>query len=310
MKISETGLPTLDHLHVLTAIADEGSFSAAARRLNRAQSVISYAIATLEAQLGLKLLDRSQRLPVLTDAGRAVLADARRMSLMMDELRARAAGMSRGLESEVSLVVDVMFSTDILVAALQDFANAFPTVALRLRIEALGGVMQLVMDGTCGLGIGGMLFGQTDMLTRRRLGTVRLVPVAAPQHPLANGRRIPLAELRDHVQLVLTDRSSLTEGRDFAVFALRTWRLGDLGAKHALLRAGLGWGSMPEAMVAEDIAAGRLVRLSLEDLDAEPYPQYLIHRTDTPPGPAARWLAERLEQPGEAYAPGRASAAT
>jgi DNA-binding transcriptional LysR family regulator len=130
---------------------------------------------------------------------------------------------------------------------------------------------------------------------------VQLVPVAAPRHPLAvSRRRIPLTELRDHVQLVLTDRSSLTEGRDFAVFALRTWRLGDLGAKHALLRAGLGWGSMPEAMVAEDIAAGRLVRLILEDLDAEPYPQYLIHRTDTPPGPAARWLAERLEQPGEA----------
>jgi DNA-binding transcriptional LysR family regulator len=301
MKTSETGLPTLDHLRVLTAVVDEGSFSAAARRLNRAQSVISYAVATLEAQLGLNLLDRSQRLPVLTDAGRAVLADARRMGLMMDELRARAAGMSRGLESEVSLVVDVMFSTDVLVAALQDFANVFPTVALRLRIEALGGVMQLVMDGTCGLGIGGMLVGQTDMLTRRRLGTVQLVPVAAPRHPLAvSRRRIPLTELRDHVQLVLTDRSSLTEGRDFAVFALRTWRLGDLGAKHALLRAGLGWGSMPEAMVAEDIAAGRLVRLILEDLDAEPYPQYLIHRTDTPPGPAARWLAERLEQPGEA----------
>ena len=103
--------------------------------------------------------------------------------------------------------------------------------------------------------------------------------------------------MRDHVQLVLTDRSELTRGQDFGVLSTETWRLADLGAKRALLLAGLGWGSMPEAMVAEDIAAGRLVRLILEDLDAHPYPQYLIHRTDTPPGPAARWLAERLEQP-------------
>ncbi len=297
MKLSEVGLPSFDHLHVLTVVADEGSFSAAARRLNRAQSVISYAIATLEDQLGLKLLERGQRRPTLTDAGRAVLADARRMNLMMDALRARAAGMRSGLESEVSLVVDVMFSTDMLVAVLQDFARAYPTVALRLRIEALGGVVQLVLDRGCGLGISGMLLGPTDMLTQRRLGMVRLIHVAAPSHPLARRPApIPATELRDHVQLVLTDRTRLTEGRDFSVFALRTWRLSDLGSKHALLRAGLGWGSMPESMVAEDLATGRLVALTLEQGETL-YPQFLIHRTDTPPGPAARWLADRFAQP-------------
>jgi DNA-binding transcriptional LysR family regulator len=294
MKPSETGLPSLDHLRVLTVIVDEGSFSAAARRLNRAQSVVSYAVATLEAQLGLRLLDRSQRRPTLTDAGRAVLADARRMSLMMDDLRARAAGMSRGLEPEVSLAVDVMFPAATLVAVLRDFAGRFPTVGLRLRIEALGGVMALVLSGECGLGITGVL-GPTDSLTSRPAGRVRLLPVAAPGHALAQRPQpIALPDLREHVQLVLTDRTPLTEGRDLGVFALRTWRLGDLGAKHALLRAGLGWGSMPEPMVAEDLAAGRLVRLHLQDRDATDYPQSLIHRSDTLPGPAARWLAERF----------------
>ena len=69
--------------------------------------------------------------------------------------------------------------------------------------------------------------------------------------------------LREQVQLVLTDRTALTEGQDFGVLALRTWRLGDLGAKHALLLAGLGWGNMPEEMVEDDLAAGRLVRLQV-----------------------------------------------
>ena len=295
MKPSETGLPSLDHLRVLTVIVDAGSFSAAARRLNRAQSVVSYAVATLEAQLGLTLLDRSRRRPVLTDAGRAVLADARRMSLMMDELRARAAGIGRGLEPEVSLAVDVMFPAARLVGALQDFAARFATVGLRLRIEALGGVMALVLSGECGLGITGSLLGLTDSLVSRPVGSVTLLPVAAPSHPLAQlPPPIPLPELREHVQLVLTDRTALTEGRDLGVFALRTWRLGDLGAKHALLRAGLGWGSMPEPMVAEDLAAGRLVRLYLQDHSVQPYPQALIHRRDAPPGPAARWLADRF----------------
>jgi DNA-binding transcriptional LysR family regulator len=189
MKPSEAGLPTLDHLRVLTAIVDAGSFSAAARRLNRAQSVISYAVATLEAQLGLRLLDRGQRRPSLTDAGRAVLADARRMTLMMDELRARASGMAQGLEPEVSLAVDVMYDAVGLVGVLRDFAAAYPTVALRLRIEALGGVMQLVLSGACGLGISGAPFGPTDALASRPLGGIRLLYVAAPGHTLAERRQ-------------------------------------------------------------------------------------------------------------------------
>ncbi|TKB24199.1 MAG: LysR family transcriptional regulator, partial [Mesorhizobium sp.] len=72
--------PTLDQLQILVAVADTGSFSAAGRKLSRAQSVISYAIANLEAQLGLKLFEREgTREPQLTDVGKATLEDARRM---------------------------------------------------------------------------------------------------------------------------------------------------------------------------------------------------------------------------------------
>ncbi|MEY2883827.1 MAG: transcriptional regulator, partial [Pseudomonadota bacterium] len=97
-----------------------------------------------------------------------------------------------------------------------------------------------------------------------------------------------------HLQLVLTDRSRLTEGQDFGVRAMRSWRLGDLGAKHALLRAGAGWGNMPEPMVADDLATGRLVRLQLPDWPGVTYPLELLHRADHQPGPAARWLMARL----------------
>jgi DNA-binding transcriptional LysR family regulator len=293
--MTEIGTPTLDQLRVLAAVAESGSFSATARRLNRAQSVISYTVANLEAQLGLYLFERSGRRPVLTEAGRALLADARRVGLLVDELRARAAALRRGLEPELGLAVDVMFPTPRLVAALEAFARAFPTVALRLRIEALGGMAQLVMDGTCQVGVLGPLSEGCKGMERRAIGAVRLVPVASPAHALAHAPRpVPASVLREQVQLVLTDRTALTEGRDFGVLALRTWRLGDLGAKHALLLAGLGWGNMPEAVVAEDIAAGRLVRLELAEAPEHWYPISLVHRTDAPPGPAGRWLAERI----------------
>jgi hypothetical protein len=81
----------------------------------------------------------------------------------------------------------------------------------------------------------GPLGDRCENLERRAIGTVRLVPVAATGHTLAVAPRpIPRAMVREHLQLVLTDRTALTEGQDFGVFVLRTWRLGDLGAKRAL----------------------------------------------------------------------------
>ncbi len=293
--MSGPGLPTLDQLRVLLAVAETGSFSAAAKRLRRAQSVVSYTIANLEGQLGLALFVRGRRRPELTEAGRAVLADARRVTRLMDELRARAAGLTAGLEAEVALAVDVMFPTADLVAALEAFAAAFPTVALRLRVETLGAVVELVLGGVCGLGISSPMGVRADRLDSRLIRHIELIPVAAPGHPLAElPAPLPVASLHEHVQLVLSDRSALTDGQDFGVLSPRTWRLGDLGAKHALLRAGLGWGNMPAHMVCDDLAAGRLVRLRMATPQGRRLPLLLIHPAAAPPGPAARWLADRF----------------
>jgi DNA-binding transcriptional LysR family regulator len=138
-----------------------------------------------------------------------------------------------------------------------------------------------------------------DAIEQGAVGMVKLIAVAAHGHPLARRKgALSPAILREHVQLVLTDRSTLTRGQDFSVIATQTWRLADLGAKHALLLAGLGWGSMPEWIVREDIAAGRLVRLAISTWEDSLYPLQSLHRADRPPGPAGRWLIQRLRELG------------
>jgi DNA-binding transcriptional LysR family regulator len=189
-----------------------------------------------------------------------------------------------------------MWPTKRLVPALEEFARKFPTVSLRLSVETLGAVTQAVLNRCAVFGISGPLPMESDLLTRGPAGTVKLIPVAAPGHPLAQGK-VSMARARDHVQLVLTDRSSLTEGRDFGVLSVKSWRLADLGAKHALLLAGLGWGNMPKAMVSDDIKRGRLVRLDIESDGDLSYRFHSLYRSDTPPGPSAYWLMERLSQP-------------
>jgi DNA-binding transcriptional LysR family regulator len=281
---------------VFLAIAETGSFAGAARRLGRANSVISYAVANLESQLGVSLLERAGRArPKLTDAGRAILSDSRGVAIALDALLAKARGLNQGLEAEVSLVVDVMLPAKKLVRALEEFGQRFPTVALRLRVEALGAVTQAVMDGKAAFGVSGPLELATDLLTRGPAGSVKLLAVAAPDHVLAQLEgTISAALAREHIQLVLTDRSSLTADRDFGVVSVKTWRLADLGAKHALLLAGVGWGNMPKPLVGEDLKRGRLVELEIETPNALVYPFHTVYRSDMPPGPAASWLMERL----------------
>jgi DNA-binding transcriptional LysR family regulator len=303
----DPGLPSLEQLRVFIAVIDHGGFAAAARALHRTQSVVSYTIANLEDQLNIALLDRGKRKPELTEAGKALLADARAICMKVDGMRSRAKALSAGLEAEVSLVVDVMFPTCLLVRILNAFQKEFPAVAMRLHTEALGAVTQLVLDRVCHIGICGGVIAPPDAIERRGAGEVTMMPVCAPSHPLASyDGKIPMSALREHMQLVLTDRSALTAGRDFGVLGLRTWRLGDLGSKHALLRGGLGWGSMPQAMISEDLATGRLVQLDVADGKAFQYPLYLINRNDEEPGPAGRWLMRQFVEldhclPHDAY---------
>lgn len=293
----DVGQPSLDQLRVFLAVVDEGSFNRAAIRLGRAISVVSYGIGQLEAQLGVRLFEREgSRRPVLTAAGQALVANARAVTDEIDGIVAKVRGLHRGLETELALAVDVMVEPRVVALVLREFQQAFPTVDLRLHVEALGAVASLVIDRQADLAIAGPdVVGHAE-LEQSVVGAVELVPVAGPLHPLARMGTISPGTSRQHLQLVLTDRSPLTQGRDFAVHASRTWRLADLGAKHALLLEGIGWGNMPRHAVAGDLAAGKLVALALPEAPSQTYRLNALWRKDSPPGPAGQWMLEKLTE--------------
>jgi DNA-binding transcriptional LysR family regulator len=243
-----------------------------------------------------RLFDRGTRVPTLAPPGTALLPEARALVLQADRLTARARQIAEGTEALVTLAVDVMFPTKILFAALAAFRKAFPTVPLLLRTEALGAVFQVVLDDTCQVGIAQPIGRMPATLEQRPLTSITVVPLAAATHPLARHRGpIPIETLRAHVQLVLTDRSRLSEGYDPGVAGGPCWRLADLGTKHECLRAGFGWGSMPLHVVADDLKKRRLVRLRPAASGPEVVlPISVVFKPERPPGPATRWLLEQL----------------
>ncbi|CAN7661871.1 LysR family transcriptional regulator [Phenylobacterium sp. LjRoot225] len=294
---------TLDQLLVFVTAVDEGSFSGASRALNRGQTAITYTMQKLEDQIGTPLFDRSAYRPTLTPTGKALLPRARRVLADVNQLRGQARGMVRGLEAEVRFGLSDMVPIAQLTPTLAAFRAEFPTVALRI-VRGSFGLAESLVEGDLDLAV---LVGLDlpNALDRNRLSTTDLIAVAAPSHPLA-GREGPITTdmLREELQIVLTDSREAPGGRDRGVAALDSWRVTDLTTKHGLLCAGLGWGSMPEPLVAADIAAGRLVVLPVERWDGSDHLPRLdvvvAQCRERAPGPAgAALLAALIRDAGE-----------
>jgi DNA-binding transcriptional LysR family regulator len=297
---------TLDQLRTLLLVAEEGSFSAAARRMQRVQSAVSQAMRGLEERLGVVVFDRRERTPVLTDEGRAVLEAARRVCAEADALGHLVDGMGRGLEARVHLCVDALFPLTSLAELCAVFAKEMPTVDLRVDTQTMSAVSARVLEGAASLGVV-VSSGLAAGLVRHELASIRMIPVVAPTHPLgtlaasARGRasslRVPRARLEEHVQIVLTEREPAREGvDDQAVLSTRTWRIAELHTKRELLLAGLGWGNLPEHVVRDDLRRGALVRLRPEGWSEGEHTLglFAVHRRDTRLGPAHRWLLANL----------------
>jgi DNA-binding transcriptional LysR family regulator len=290
---------TIEQLRTLRAVAEEGSFSAAARKLGRVQAAVSQSIDRLEAQLGLRLFDRTGRTPTLTAHGQAIVEAAAKVTTDFAALDELVATLAHGAERTLRIVVDLLVPTASLVAFARDLARAHPGVGLVLHTEILSAVTAHVRERRSAFGVA-VEDADLDDLERRRVADVRLVPVAAPTHPLA-ARPAPLGAdaLADAVQIVLGEHRPEGERApddDQGVFSPRTWRVVDLATKLALIAGGLGWGHMPEHLVRDDLTSGRLVELQLDAWGGEAPRRalVLVWRRNAVFGPVARWAQDHL----------------
>jgi len=278
------------------AVVEEGSFSAAARRLLRAQSAVSYSIANLERLLDVQLFERSGRLPVLTPPGEALYREARAVVMQVGRFRARAGRLASGIEPQVDVAVDHRFPLAAMMEAVDDLARQYPSVTVTLRTVLGEAVADLVADGVSALGIAGPLPPSAPPgLEQQPIATIPMEVLASPHHPLGRSTAPGLEELGAHAQLVLIGRDATPEEPVGSVPGGRVSQLTDPSTLQAFLRAGLGWGSLPTHAVAEDLRLRRLVALRPAGWPLGYEARlFVIHRRVDPPGLAARSLVQRL----------------
>lgn len=292
------GSLTLDQLRVLVTIADLGSFSAAARRLRRVQSAISQTVATLEGAQGVTLFDRSGHRPRLTEVGRALVGQARLVLASASRFEAVAAGTREGVEPELAVAIDPLVPTAPLIESLRALHGVFPDLPVTFSTEGLRGAERRLRRGQAALAFCLLLPSVPEDLVALPLLGARLLPVVAPTHPLARlGRAATLADIEEHVQLILSDPSA-PEGPSYGVIGPKVWRFVDLGRRLDFLLAGLGWCRVPETIAAPFLSAGRLVILPIDDdpaASAGSLTIYAAHLRDRPLGRAGRWLLDDLQ---------------
>jgi DNA-binding transcriptional LysR family regulator len=257
-------------------------------------------VQALEATLGVRLFDRGERTPRLSDAGRALLADARQVLWSTESLRAHADSIAAEVEPELSLAVDVVFPGDVLMASLKALSREFPHLPVTLFTEGLGGAEQRLRDRVARLGIYAPLpTGGSADLAGEFLASNPMVPVVAADHPLA-GEPSPLPRevIERHVQLVITDRTPLTAGFQGNVLGRRIWRFADMSTRLQYLLGGFGWCYMPIHLVEAHIAAARLKPLDIAEHRgrAFSFPLYVMHQRGRPPGRAGAWLIAELRR--------------
>lgn len=189
----------LEQLRLFVAVAEQRSFSAVARVQRKAQSAVSNAIALLEADLGVTLFERSSgRQPRLTEAGTALLEDARELLRQCERLDGRALALLRGQEAQLRVAQDEAMPYQPVIDSLDELAQQFPMLEVQLASGAQGDVARKLVERRADLGL---LFHHERMpqaLERRALGRVEMVTVCAVDHPLARLGRVNRQQLARH----------------------------------------------------------------------------------------------------------------
>ncbi|MEN7526868.1 MULTISPECIES: LysR family transcriptional regulator [unclassified Cupriavidus] len=287
---------SIDQLQAFAAAAETGSFSAAARHIGKAQSVVSAAVANLEIDLDTTLFDRTGRYPVLTPAGERLLVEARVILERCEHFRGVAKSLGEGVESRLTLAVDELYPEETLGGMLEEFSRRFPSVELELLFPLMEDVSRLVLSQCADIGIMWRQEILPPELGFHALGWVPLPIVCAPDHPLAGQARVDFEDLKRYRQLMVATRSDSEEKKRLRV-AAEVWWVESQWVIVELVKRGLGWAFVPWHVVANSPAAAGLVspKLAFQDQDW-PVPLELIWHKQRPLGKAATWLKERVSQ--------------
>jgi DNA-binding transcriptional LysR family regulator len=285
---------SLDHWAVLAAVVDQGGFGPAASVLHRSQSAVSYAIARLQSTLDVPLFSLEGRRAVLTPEGGTLLKRARPLLRDLATLERLARSMKQGWESALRLVVDAAFPRELLLKIVAELRQLCPNTEINLSDAVLSGAEEVISDGSADVVV-------TSRVPPQYLGEflmdVSFLGVARPDHPLLQLERpLTVDDLARHVQMVVRDSGTRAPRDEGWLGAERRCTVSSLEASLAMIEAGLGYGWIPEHLIADSLRQGKLRALPLGAGGRRKLSLHLVVVRPEPAGPATRAAVECFER--------------
>lgn len=292
---SHKSLPniSLEQWAAFKAVVDEGSYAKAAEALNKSQSTVSYAVARLNELLPTPALVLDGRKAVMTSAGEALYRHATTLLNQAYAMEQVAEYLASGWESSVTLVADSLSPMKTILCALQSFSESSPLTRIKVLETTLSGTDEAVLNRECELAI---MPRVPPGFLGQQLMTVKMIPVAHVDHPLAKQENISEAELKSHRQIVVRDTGTKREQNAGWLGSEQRWTVSHFSTTIDTLIAGLGFAFVPEDRAIKLIEQGTLKHLRLAMGDERHIPLSLVIPQAEHAGPATKALAEKLQQ--------------
>ncbi|NUO74737.1 MAG: LysR family transcriptional regulator [Lysobacter sp.] len=287
---------TLHDLQCFDAVVRAGGFQAAANVLHRSHPAVFAAVAKLERQLGLSLLDRSGYRVRPTEAGLSLHRRAQSLLRELDGLRTHAEQLAMGEESELHIVIGDLCPRPQALGLLGRFFAQCPGTRLHLHFEAVTGPWERLFDGEADLILHRVDKGD-PRLEWLDLGKVAMVPVVgADLLPTPLPRALTPERMRAYTQCVMRDTARHTPARDyFVIEGAPQCTVGDQLMKKEIILQNLGWGHMPRFLIEDELRDGRLRSIAGRHFPGRVEELVVARRRDRPQGPVAQRLWQYLE---------------
>jgi DNA-binding transcriptional LysR family regulator len=292
---------TPDALAMLQAIAEAGSFAAAARAMGMVPSALTYRVRQIEDALDVLLYDRSSRQAKLTRAGAELLQEGGRLLQEIDAVANRVKRVATGWESQLTIAVDTVISKATVMELCESFFSLNPPTRIKLRDETLTGTLEALTVGQADMALGVTLDAANAAgIQSKPLGSMEFVYVVAPHHPLADSAE-PLSDslIQQHRAVAVADSIQRGAGATFGLLSGQdVFTVGTMHAKLDAQLRGLGGGYLPLCMAGAYIDTGRLVVKATERPQRQ-VPLSYAWRGATPSaqGRALQWWLQQMESP-------------
>lgn len=286
---------THDQLEALIAVVEHGSFRSAAKALHKTQSTVSAAVKNLERELGIQLLDRNHYRPSLTPQGNAFVVQAKQVSLQFDRLYTLGKQLAAGDDPSLAIVMSGICTLPLLLETLRHNIKAFPQTRFSVSTEHMSGVIEQLNKGEADIAIGPSM-GIDHRHEYSQIGTVTMMSVSAQGYITQRNASITQEYIRNYVHILVPDSGREEPSAHVNVIpGERCWHVNDYASKKEFIRAGLGWGRLPESMIQDELKTGELHPIEIEGIPGQQkLPIFIIRRLGHSTGPVFQHLWDQV----------------